>query len=132
MSRLFTLSEAASIALHSMVLIARAEKGINVIRVSELTNTSKHHVAKVMQRLVKEGFVTSQRGPNGGFMLNVKPTELTLLDIYEAIEGKIQPATCLMENSVCPLDKCLMNNVTHRLTNEFMDYLRSQTLKDFV
>ena len=50
MSKIVTLSEAASIALHSMVLIARSEEKLNVGQIAEKIDSSKHHVAKVMQR----------------------------------------------------------------------------------
>lgn len=69
MSKIVTLSEAASIALHSMVLIAKSETKLNVNQISEAIDSSKHHVAKVMQRLAKEDFVASNRGPSGGFVL---------------------------------------------------------------
>ena len=67
MSRIVCLSEAGSIAIHSMVLIARSKEIMNVINIAKATEASKHHVAKVLQRLVKEGYLTSNRGPKGGF-----------------------------------------------------------------
>ena len=70
MSKVVTLSEAASIGLHGMILIAKAENEmVNVLKIAELTGSSKHHVAKVFQRLVKIGLLNSFRGPNGGFSL---------------------------------------------------------------
>ena len=67
MAKIFSLSEAASIAIHSMVLIARSDKMMNVVKIAERTGSSKHHVAKVLQRLVKEDYLSSVRGPHGGF-----------------------------------------------------------------
>ena len=87
MSRIFSLSEAASIALHSMVLIARSTNGINVVKITEVTGFSKNHIAKVLQRLVKADMLRSVRGPAGGFYLKKEAVEITFLDIYEAIEG---------------------------------------------
>jgi Rrf2 family protein len=71
MSKIVTMSEAASIAVHAMVLIARSEKNINVNQLSELTGASKNHIAKVMQRLVKQNLIKSTRGPSGGFVLGL-------------------------------------------------------------
>jgi DNA-binding IscR family transcriptional regulator len=45
---------------------------------------------KVLQRLAQVGFLSSTRGPNGGFVLRKKPADINLLQIYEAIEGKLQ------------------------------------------
>ncbi len=132
MSKIIALSEAASIAIHSLVLIARSEGMLNVIKISEATGSSKHHVAKVLQRLVKGGFLSSNRGPNGGFTLKLNPEDITLLNIYETIEGKMEIVQCPMDYPVCPFEKCLMGNIVLKLTTEFRDYLAGQTLKEFM
>ena len=132
MSKIVSLSEAASIALHGMILVARDKKGMNVTRIAELTSTSKHHVAKIMQRLVKAGYLVSRRGPNGGFELKVAPAEINFLDLYEVIEGKIEINTCPMDKPVCPFDKCILNNVTSKMSEEFRNYLSAQTLDQYL
>lgn len=132
MSKIFNLSDASSIAIHAMVLVAKNGESINVLKIAEATNTSRHHVAKVMQRLAKDGFVTSQRGPSGGFSLKKKPEEITFLNIYESIEGKIEIARCMFDTPICPLGKCIMNNITNKMSIEFIDYLKSQTLSQFM
>jgi len=118
MAKVFSLSEAASIALHGIILIAQEKEGLNVIKIAERTDTSKHHVAKVMQRLVKAGYLTSQRGPSGGFVLRKNPADIHFLEIYEAIEGPIEITECPMDKQICPFDKCIMNNVTSKMTLE--------------
>jgi Rrf2 family protein len=132
MSKIVSLSEAASIALHGLILIAREGESLNVIKIAERTSTSKHHVAKVMQRLVKAGFLYSQRGPSGGFALKKKPEEINFLDIYETIEGNIEISACPMEKPICPFGKCIMNNVTNKMTIEFQNYLREQTIDQYI
>jgi Rrf2 family protein len=132
MSKVFSLSEAASIALHGIILIAQEKKGLNVIKIAERTDTSKHHVAKVMQRLVKAGYLTSQRGPSGGFLMRKNPKEINFLDIYETIEGPIEISECPMDKQVCPFNKCIMNNVTSKMTLEFKNYLKSQTVEQYL
>ncbi|HNV49763.1 MAG: Rrf2 family transcriptional regulator [Bacteroidales bacterium] len=130
MSKIFTLSEAGSIAIHSMVLIARSNDSLNVIKIAELTGSSKHHVAKVLQRLAKEDFLDSNRGPHGGFRLKRSPDQISLLEIYEAIEGKIIVTDCPMDNSKCPFDKCIMENTISTMATEFKNYLDTQKLSD--
>ena len=132
MSRLFALSEASSIALHGLVLIAKSKDGLNVVDIAQKIDSSKHHVAKVLQRLVKAGFLTSHRGPGGGFQLKMAPEEIDLLEIYETIEGKINITQCPLDKPICPFDKCIINNITGKMTLEFKDYLKSQTLKMFL
>jgi Rrf2 family protein len=132
MSKIVSLSEAASIAIHAMILVSKSNKYLNVIKITELTGSSKHHVAKVMQQLVKNQYLDSFRGPSGGFILKKKPQEISLLDIYETIEGKIEISICPMKNQVCPLGKCFMNNLTNDMTLKFINYLRDQTLDKYL
>ena len=132
MSKIFAMSEAASIAIHGMVLIARAESGINAVKIAEFTGFSKNHISKVFQRLVKNDLLKSVRGPAGGFTLKKSPAEITLLNIYESIEGTMDISDCPFENEVCHFDQCLMNNVVNKLAIEFRNFLNKQTLKSYI
>lgn len=132
MSKIVAYSEAVSIGIHSMVLISRSGEMMNALKIAEATGSSKHHVAKILQRLVKEGFLSSARGPSGGFRLNVNPSEISLLLIYEAIEGKIIISDCSNEHMVCPFSKCIMGNVVSQMTQLFIDYLSTNTVADLI
>ncbi|TVR43550.1 MAG: Rrf2 family transcriptional regulator [Marinilabiliales bacterium] len=132
MSKIVAISEAASIALHGMILIAKSNPSINVMQIAERTGASRHHVAKIMQRLAKNNYLSSHRGPSGGFMLRKKPEEITFLEIYEAIEGEIEVTPCPLDKPVCPFDKCIMNNVTNKMTNKFREHLEKQTLDQYI
>lgn len=132
MANIVHLSEAASIGLHALIIIAKGEGMINVQQIADLTGSSRHHVAKVMQRLTKEKMVVSSRGPNGGFILNKKPSEISLLEIFEAIEGKMDIPTCPADHQICPFEKCLLDNVTQRMTLQFKEYIQHQTIEDYL
>ncbi|MCU4164911.1 Rrf2 family transcriptional regulator [Carboxylicivirga caseinilyticus] len=132
MSKIVTLSEAASIALHSMVLIARSEVKLNVNQISEAIESSKHHVAKVMQRLAKEDFVSSNRGPSGGFVLKCDPEKLSLLQIYEAIEGKIAIHSCPGDKRTCVIGSCMLGDLAKTMTREFKNYMESHFLSEYI
>jgi len=82
--------------------------------------------------MVKQGYVQSVRGPAGGFMMKMDPNDITLLDIFEAIEGKIHVPECPFGKEICPFDKCLMNGIFHKLTKELVDHLKSSTLAENV
>lgn len=56
MAQVFSLSEAASIGLHTMILLAQNKEGMNIQTITERTEFSFHHVAKVLQRLSKHNF----------------------------------------------------------------------------
>jgi len=131
MSKILALSEAVGIALHSMALIAMHDKPHNVTSLTEETGASKHHIAKVMQRLVKAGLLKSTRGPAGGFLSMRKPKEITLLEIYEAIEGKVLIHDCPMDCEKCPLDNiCMLGEVGEKVAKEFIKYMKETTLQN--
>lgn len=132
MAHIVNFSEAASIALHGMILIARSKSVVNVLKIAEITGSSKHHVAKVMQRLVKDGYLDSQRGPSGGFTLKMAAEDISLLKIYETIEGKINIGKCPHDHLICPFDRCIFNNVTRKMTEEFVAYMKAETLDKFI
>lgn len=128
MAHVIQFSEAAFIALHGVVIVAKSKEQTNVIKISEQLNSSKHHVAKVMQRLVKDGFLNSHRGPSGGFTLKLPPDQISLLDLYESIEGKIVIGNCPLDNPVCPFGKCIFDNVTRKMTEDFVAYMKDETI----
>ena len=132
MSKIFSMSDAASIAIHSMVLIARAENGINAVRIAEISGFSKNHISKVLQRLVKHGLLKSVRGPAGGFTLKPVPESISLLTIYEAIEGALEVTDCPMAHNICGFDNCIMGNVVNKMTIGFKKFLNEQSLKDYL
>ncbi len=132
MAKIVHLSEAASLAIHAMVLIAKSDTHINVNILSQEMGASRNHLAKVLQQLVKFNYLKSVRGPSGGFVLNVHPSELTILDIYQAIEGKIETPQCPLDRQICPFDKCLMGGMVKSVTDQFRSYFESQTLEKFV
>jgi Rrf2 family protein len=132
MSKIVTLTEAASIALHGMIIVAKNDNKANVVQIADLTKSSKHHVAKIFQRLVKDGLLDSHRGPSGGFSLKKSPSEITLLEIYESIEGRIEVTSCPHDKHICPFEKCIMDNVTRKMTSDFKDHLKNNTIADYM
>ncbi len=131
-NKIFNLSEAASIAIHSMVYVAQNNKMTNVIKISEHFHFSKHHVAKVMQRLTKAGMIKSNRGPSGGVVLAMDPKDISLLDIYEVIEGKILISDCPMGYEFCSFNKCLFGPIVNDMTKRFKEYLQEKNIQYFL
>ena len=132
MANIINFSDAASIAIHGMILIGRADKPLNAIQLSEKLGKSKHHIGKVLQRLVKEGFLDSYRGPTGGFTMLADPEEVSFLDIYSAIEGKVQIRKCSHLLKICPVDKCIFDTITLKMTEDFINHMKGEILKEYI
>ncbi|MBC7217944.1 MAG: Rrf2 family transcriptional regulator [Candidatus Caldatribacterium sp.] len=123
-------SEAVSLALHSMVLLAQSASPLTVREMAEQTGASFHHLAKVFQRLRKANLVVSSRGPKGGFALARCPERITLLEVYEAIEGSVPEKICLLGAASCPFTQCIFGGLLGEFALRFRDYLASHTLSD--
>lgn len=125
------LSEAAAIAIHAMIYIVnRNDEVISLKEISEHFNISPNHLSKVLQRLVKAGYLVSVKGPKGGFQVVSGKENSTLLDIYEVIEGKFIPKNCLFAskkiNSCC----CIMKPLLTSINNTFVDFMSSHKINN--
>ena len=131
MQHLLKISEAASLAMHTMGLLA-AEPGrlISTREMASRLRVSEAHLAKVMQRLGRGGLVRSQRGPKGGFRLVRRPEDITLLEVYEATEGPLREQRCLLGNPMCS-GNCIMGGLLERVGDEVRDYFATTRLSDF-
>ncbi len=131
MPKLVRFPEAASLGIHAAVILAGRRNGLVPARqLAEGLRASQAHLAKVMQRLVHAGLVTSVRGPHGGFALARPAADVTLLEVYEAIEGTVEPAACVFGAPVCGRKSCVFRGVTEELDGRLRAYLAHATLGD--
>lgn len=132
MSRIVQLSEASSLALHAAVLLATAENGKKSVKdMASSLNASEAHLAKVVQQLAKAGLVTTTRGPKGGVALARPKDEISFLDIYEAIEGKLTPAKCIMHTKVpCPFTFCIYGDFLEDISRKIKEKFENTKLSD--
>jgi len=133
MSSIVKFSEAASIAVHGTILIAKSENFLNVTKIADLLGGSRHHVAKIMQRLAKDGYIRSMRGPTGGFVMVKKPEKVTFLDLFESIEGKVKiDEGPLHLQEIIGKDKNFHNTILPKMTKDFIEYMEKQYVGDYI
>jgi Rrf2 family protein len=129
---LVRVSEAVSLALHGMALLARhPEKRFSAQAMAEGLDASGHHLSKVMQKLAKAGFVEAQRGPLGGFRLSVSAADIHLLQLYEAVEGPISHEGCLLHKPICGGNICMLGNLVYAFHEQIRNCLANTTLAEF-
>ena len=132
MPKVLNFSNAMTIGVHSLIILARKNKPINAIKLADRIGSTKFHVAKVLQRLVKDGILNSMRGPTGGFTLNKPPSEIRIFDLYRSIEGEIDYGECNHTNPVTPIDKCIRETIVKKMTNDFVNYLKEHSVADYM
>jgi len=124
MSTALRISEAASLAFHTMALLsAEPDRRHSARELAETLRVSEAHLAKVMQRLARRGFVDSVRGPGGGFSLGSGAGDVTLLEIFESIEGPFNPSNCLLGGMLCGGRRCIFGDLVKTVNDEVLAYL---------
>lgn len=97
------ITRAGEYAVLGLMCLARRPFG-SVVMIDEVSREEKipkSFAAKIFQSLVKAGLVRSNRGTGGGFALQKEPQEITVLEVIEAIEGRIAFQRCLIEPTAC-------------------------------
>jgi len=130
-TNLLRVSEAASLALHTAALLAaRDDEILSAHEIAGELGVSQAHLAKVMQRLGHVGLVSAVRGPKGGFRLERPADEVTLLEVYEAIEGPLAPPSCLLGRKVCIGGNCILGNLVALVDEQVRRHLTTTHLSD--
>ena len=128
MSTVVRMSEAASLGLHAMALLAKEPGCVCSTReIAGTLNVSEAHLAKVMQRLARSGYASSVRGRRGGFAL-AGDGDPTLLELYEAIEGALEQPGCLLGIPVCDGEVCILGGLLEDTGRRVRDYLAETRL----
>ncbi len=107
------LSQTAEYALRAMVCLAdhRGEAMTNQA-LAEVTRVPVGYLHKVMQQLARAGLVQSQRGLHGGFTLTVNPSDVSVLDVLNAVDPIQRIHHCPLGlashgKNLCPLHRRL-------------------------
>ncbi len=133
MSTILKFSDAFTLGIHAAVLLAaNPEDPLPVEKIAKTIKVSANHLSKVMQRLAKAGMVRSIRGPKGGFVLERKPDDIRLMEIYEAIEGEYPEGRCLFRHPVCGGKKCAFGGWVQNLNDEVKNFFKNRKLIDMV
>ena len=88
---------------------------------------------KLLQKLHKAGLVESGMGPKGGFALIRKPSEITLMDIIDVLQGGIRLNKCLIGGQGCAFEpECEVSTKLVCLQLYMEGYLGGITLEEIL
>ncbi len=97
-------SKTCQAALKSIAFLASPDSLKNKYAIKELAVVvaeNDHTLGKVLQMLVKNGIISSLKGPKGGIYLEPKQMKIPVLKIVEAVDGKFEFNQCAMGFSKC-------------------------------
>ncbi len=94
---------------------------------------SEGYLEHLLPPLKAAGLVNSARGPHGGYMLAKAPSEITLREVVQVLEGSLSPAECVDTPSVCQrVHSCVTRDIWKELGEKISHTLESVTLRDMV
>lgn len=109
------------------------KKYVGLKEIADATTVPIHFLSKVLQILVRNKIIISTKGLNGGFKLNKKSTEISLLEIIKAIDGMDIFDRCILGQKDCSdEDPCLIHNHYKLIKEEFISMLTGENLQTLI
>ena len=122
-------------ALRIMVNLASHFNGefLSARQLASEGNFSYQLGCKLLQKLGKNKLVKSSMGPKGGFVLSRKPSQITLLEIINVLQGGIRLNRCLVGGNGCEFEpECELSTKLAYIQLYIDGYLGGVTLKELV
>src|ERR687897_276759 len=112
------LSKKADYALMAMKHLAqqRDAASISAREIAEQYDIPIELMAKVLQRLVRTGLLTSHQGTRGGYTLSRASTTISVADVIQAIDGPFTVTACSTDKNDCEqFSKCSIRDPLWRI-----------------
>lgn len=115
-----------------MRLAGTPDAAVSTGQIAAEFRISQHHLAKVVRDLGRGGFVTSQRGRNGGLMLARAATTISLGEIVRFLEQRFAIVECFRsDGGACVLTpQCRLRPQLAAAREAFMATLDRTSLQD--
>src|SRR5918999_2658032 len=127
------LSKKADYALIAMKHLAtRADAASASAReIAEQYDIPIELMAKVLQRLARQGLLTSHQGTRGGYQLSKPSTAISVADIIQAIDGPLTVTACSTEDDNCgQYAKCSVRDPLWKIKDRIVSALADCTLHE--
>ncbi|MBI1839328.1 MAG: Rrf2 family transcriptional regulator [Verrucomicrobia bacterium] len=129
------ITRAVEYGAMGLICLARRAPGATVMldEISQEEGIPASFLAKIFQNLAKAGLTRSVRGTGGGFILVREPDQISLLDVFEAIEGKIALQRCLQPTPSCERQEgCGLCGVFEQAQDQVKEVFSRTTIADLV
>ncbi|KAB0569362.1 Rrf2 family transcriptional regulator [Brucella pituitosa] len=127
-------------ALHCCAILSGLPEGryLSTKALAELHGLPKEYLSKALQALSQAGLVHTTLGPSGGYRLARPASELTFLDIIEAVEGNGRTFVCqnirannpCRPKGYCESRPCAIARIMWEADERWRECLRAVTFSD--
>ncbi len=129
------LTKRGDYAIRAMLALTRgAGNGLlSARRISDAMTIPVRFLPQVLADLQRAGLVEAAPGRAGGYRLAREATEISLLDVIEAVEGDSRRRSCVLRGGPCGVDgTCDVHDVFFRGQEAMLATLEAETLADAV
>ena len=133
MIRLSKMTDYAVVCLG--MLARRPGSSMSATELSKETGLALHTVQKLLKLLVsKSDFIKANRGALGGYMLNRNSSEISVVEIIEALDGPITLTSCVDKSeSFCEAsDICFLGGKWNKINEIIRKSLNDISLKELL
>ncbi|MFN8061490.1 MAG: Rrf2 family transcriptional regulator [Vicinamibacterales bacterium] len=127
------LSKKADYALMAMKhLTTHADHGAASAReIAEQYDIPVELLAKVLQRLVREGLLSSQQGTRGGYQLARPATLMSVADVIQAVDGPLTVMACADTDANCDqYSKCSIRDPLWKIKDRILAALATCSIAE--
>lgn len=127
------LTRAAEYAIRCMVYLASKGRGVLVLKqeIADHGAIPGPFLAKIVQDLARANLIEIRQGPKGGYLLTREPARITLLEVVEAMIGRIQLNDCVGRPESCPVSaRCRVHGVWEEAASLLRGYLGGITFAE--
>ena len=102
-------------------------------QISENQGIPNSYLENILIALKNGDIISSVRGAGGGFNLKRPPEEISMLDVYEALQGRLTLLDCVDCPTACErADECVVRPIWQEMQDAQKGVLMSKTIKDFL
>ena len=130
------ITRASEYAILSLIVLSKASSPMDSETLSHELSIPKSFLAKILQALAKKNILKSFKGVKGGFVLQREASDISMLEVMSAVEGKA-PAVfeCAPSREDCPSDRaqiCSIWPFLNKLQGKIDSFLADLTLADIL
>ncbi len=131
MLRVTKLTDYATVVL--TVLAARPGQVLSAADLAEHAGLEQPTVSKLLKPLAQAGLVEGLRGVHGGYRLSRDASDISLIEIVEAMEGPLAMTECSQDHGQCGIAHQCGVRANWRLINDVVaEALRGVTLEQML
>ncbi len=129
---LTTKGRYAVMAMIELALRKDDEGAVSLQAIADAQEIPRNYLEQLFSHMRSSGMVSSTRGAQGGYRLNIAPKDIAILDVIKAAEESISITRCSGAERGCMKHsaRCLTHDLWAGLEEQIASYLASVSLQD--